>query len=220
MIARVIPFFKAHDPFMLNNYRPISILPIISKIFERLVYKRITKFLNKFKICNNYQFGFRENHSTDSALAFLNYNITQAFDKKQITLGRFLDLSKAFDRVNFQILLDKLHYYGIQGTPLLWIKNYLNDRRQFVFYKKIPFRKIENHHRRTTRFNISPAFIFNIYINDLQTVTKYLQPIMYADDSSFVISGQDIDTLVSQANSELEVIMVQCQKTLTSRKLK
>ena len=100
-IAKVLPFFKAHDPFMLNNYRPISILPIISKIFERLVNKRITKFLNKFKLFNDYQISFRDNHSTDSALAFLNYNITQAFDKKQITLGIFLDLSKAFDTVNF-----------------------------------------------------------------------------------------------------------------------
>ena len=84
-IAKVIPLFKANDPYTLTNYRPISILPLISKILEILVPKRLIKFLNKFKILHTQQFGFRANHSTDSALTFLDFQISQAFDKKQLS---------------------------------------------------------------------------------------------------------------------------------------
>ena len=121
-LANVIPLFKANDPYSLTNYRPISILPIISKILEKLVHKRLIQFINKFKLLNNNQFGFRENHSTDSALSLLNFQITRAFDNKQFTLGIFLDFSKAFDMVNFEIRFAKLCYYGIRGIPLTWIK--------------------------------------------------------------------------------------------------
>ena len=104
---------------IVYRYRPISILPIISKIFEKRVHKRLTEFLEKIKILHIHQFGFKGNHSTDLALTFLNFKITQAVDKKQFTMGISLDPSKAFDTVHFQILFDKLFHFGIPGTPLL-----------------------------------------------------------------------------------------------------
>ena len=139
-IAKVIPLFKANDPYTLTNYRPISILPLISKILEKLVHKRLIKFLNKFKILHTQQFGFRANHSTDSALTLLDFQISQAFDKKQLTLGICLDFSKAFDTVNFQILFDKLYHYGIRGIPLKWIKKTIYLTVNNSSYTKIPSR--------------------------------------------------------------------------------
>ena len=132
--AKVLPLYKSGDPHEFSNYRPISILSIISKIFEKLIYSRLTKFLNKHDILYKYQFGFRESHSTELALNSLNSFISSAFENKQFALGIFLDFSKAFDTVNFKILLSKLAHYGIRGTPLKWLENYLLNRNQHVIF--------------------------------------------------------------------------------------
>ena len=119
--ANVIPLFKGEDPHQLTNYRPISILPVLSKILEKLFHKRLYKFLSINNMLYQYQFGFRENHSTELALVTLNHNISTSFNSNKV-LGIFLDFSKAFDTINLQILLDKMQYYGIRWTPLLWRK--------------------------------------------------------------------------------------------------
>ena len=115
-IARVKPLYKSDNPNLFCNYRPISILPIFSKVFEKLIHKRLITFFTENDIIYDYQFGFRERHSTSLALTFLNHRIASSFENNQISLGIFLDFSKAFDTVNFQILFKKL------GT--LWYKRY------------------------------------------------------------------------------------------------
>ena len=112
--------------------RPISILPAFSKLFEKVMYNRLINFLNLHNILYSKQFGFRNNHSTALALIDLINNISSAIDRNETTLGIFLDLSKAFDTINHEILCQKLQHYGIRDTALAWIKSYLEDRTQFA----------------------------------------------------------------------------------------
>ena len=114
-VAMVSPLYKAKDPMIFSNYRPISLLSSFSKILEKLMPNRLLNFLNKCDILNKYQFGFRNNHSTYMALIILLENFNNALDKGECSIGIFLDFQKAFDTVNHGILLDKLYHYGIRG---------------------------------------------------------------------------------------------------------
>jgi hypothetical protein len=131
-ISRVTPIFKNGVETDPNNYRPISIISPFAKAFERLVYEQLNSFLVKKKIISNYQFGFRKGYSTEQAILEITENFKSAIDNGEITCGLFLDLSKAFDTVNHQILIDKLCKYGIRGTPLAWFTDYLSNRQQYV----------------------------------------------------------------------------------------
>ena len=117
-IARVIPLFKAGDKTLFTNYRPISILPSFSKFLERVIYSRMLNYLNKNSILSKNQYGFRKNHSTSLALLDLYDKISLAIDRKEFAVGVFLDLSKAFDTLDHNILFEKLAHYGIRGVAL------------------------------------------------------------------------------------------------------
>ena len=107
-VARVIPIHKSEDAMKINNYRPVSVLPLFLKIFERVMYARINNFITKNNILYKYQFGFREGHGTNMALIVLMDKILNFIDSGDVVLGVFLDFSKAFDTVDQKILLEKL----------------------------------------------------------------------------------------------------------------
>ena len=119
-IAKVVPLFKNDSPLTVPNYRPISLLPIITKIFERLMYNRLISFINKYNIITPNQYGFQAQKSTELAINEICNNINKTFENKESAFCIFLDFAKAFDTVNHNILLNKLEYYGIRGSPLLW----------------------------------------------------------------------------------------------------
>ena len=133
-IARVTPIFKKGNNTLLTNYRPISVLACFSKLLERIMYNRLYKFLQENNILYQKQFGFQNAHTTEHAILQLVNQIAEAFSQGKYTLGIFLDLSKVFDTVNHNILLEKLKAYGIQSENLKWFRSYLSNRKQFILY--------------------------------------------------------------------------------------
>ena len=131
-IARVVPVFKSGLLTSVSNYRGISILPIFSKIFEKVVHKQLSAFFVSSDLLNPNQFGFRQNRSTTDAITDMTQYIYDNLDCGNIVISFFLDFCKAFDTVNHRILLDKLKSYGTRDMALNWFKSYLSGRLQYV----------------------------------------------------------------------------------------
>ena len=134
-MAKIIPIYKAKEKDSFSNHRPISLLSSISKIYEKNIYKRLYKYIEPFLYPR--QFGFRSKRSTTQAVIELNADIIESYENKDITLATFLDLSKAFDTIDHNIILYKLERYGIRGTPLGWFRSYLTNKPQYVMYTNI-----------------------------------------------------------------------------------
>ena len=128
------PVFKDGDPAVFGNYRPISVLPVVSKIFEKVMQSRLLSFLKKQGSILASQYGFRRGHSTYMAILDMVENIRQAWENNEHCLGVFIDFRKAFDTVDHSILIGKLEHLGIRGLPLELIKSYLSNRKQYVVF--------------------------------------------------------------------------------------
>ena len=121
-IAKVVPVFKKGNPTEVNNYRPISLLSVMSKVLEKIMHRRVTSFLTQLNFFFKLQFGFRKNHSTSLANTLLTEYIVEAFENRKKVLGVFLDLFKAFDTIDHNILLQKLKHCGIRGLAKIGFK--------------------------------------------------------------------------------------------------
>ena len=131
-IARVKPLFKSGEPSNFSNYRPVSVLPLFSKILERLMYTRLRSFITKHNILYAFQFGFRKFHSPNLALIILIDRISKVLENGDYVMGLFLDFSKALDTVNHFILYKKIECYGVRGLALKWFQSYLSEREQIL----------------------------------------------------------------------------------------
>ena len=131
-LAKVIPIFKSGDETLFNNYRPISILPSLSTIFERVIFNQIHDYFTTHNLYYSNQYGFRKDHSTELAALEIIDRITQHLDKGATPINIYLDLSKAFDTLDHNILLHKLKHYGIHDNALDLFRSYLTERQQYV----------------------------------------------------------------------------------------
>ena len=198
----MIPIFKKGDRSEIKNYRPISLLPSMSKILERLVYKRLYYFLLNNNILIPNQFVFRKGHSTDLAIIQLCEKIIESFINREHIIGVFMDLSKAFDTIDHTILLYKLKQYGVRGTTLLWFEDYLSNRQQFVSFQS-------NHSKKSfvkcgvPQGSILGPLLFLVYVNDIINSAPLLSYTLFADDTNLFCTNKNLDCLVATLNNEL-----------------
>jgi len=173
-----------------------------SKIFEKIMYKRLNSYLLYNNFLTNNQFGFKEQHSTSMAILQLVDQIATEIDHGNLTIGVFIDLSKAFDTINHNILIDKLSLYGIRGNCLNWIRSYLYNRRQYVYLNEVESDMLPVNCGVPQGSTLGPL-LFIVYINDIVNVSRILQLILFADDTNIFLSGPKIDELCITLNTEL-----------------
>ena len=201
--AKVIPLHKSDSKENIANYRPISVLPYFSKYFEKTIYNRTISFLGKHSIIKNNQFGFRQKHSTYMPIALLQTKISHRLDQGQFTTGVYLDLAKTFDTINHDILVEKLHHYGIRGKCFSWFESYLKNRSQMVSYAN-QISSLAAVNLGGPPGSILGPLLFLIYINDLSNSSDHLEYLLFADNTHVFLSGNNITELFSTMNTELE----------------
>ena len=190
-LAEIIPLYKKGRKELCSNYRPISLLSPFSKFFEKCLYNGICNFFDKH---NHNQFGFRrENCSTANAVSEICDDFYQNRDVRNITCGIFLDLEKAFDTVNYEILLSKLCEYGVQSLALDILKSYLSNRKHFTVVNGCKS-ACHNLQCGVPQGSMLGLLLFIIYINDLPLVSKFGTR-LFADDTSLTFSEKSMKKL-------------------------
>ena len=203
--SKTIPVFKKGSKLNLSNYRPISLLSNINKIFEKLMHGRVFKFLEKNKSLYHLQFGFRSKHSTDHALIQITENIKNALDNGKYVCGVFIDLQKAFDTVNHDILIDKLSYYGIRGLSNQWFKSYLSNRKQYVSINGYNSETMNVKHG-VPQGSVLGPLLFLIYINDLYKCLAYGTAYHFADDTNLMVISETQKQMQKHMNIYLKLL--------------
>ena len=204
--AKVIPVYKNKgDDQITSNYRPIALLSNIDKIFEKLVHKRLVSFLDREKVLYDQQFGFRNKHSTLHNLIVLSEEIRKNIDKGNFSCSIFLDLAKAFDVIDHEILLTKLNHYGIRGIANDWIRSYLTDRKQFVHYKGQQS-SLQHIKYGVLQGSVLGPLLFINYISDIQNALKYSKSFIFADDTSISYSDKNIKSIRKRLNIDLKLL--------------
>ena len=207
--AQVIPLYKKGARSDINNYRPISLLNIFSKIFEKAMKIKLVSFIDSNKILCSSQFGFQKKVSTEDALRLFSKNIYKQLDKSNSVLSIFIDFTKAFDTVPHRILLNKLEHYGIRGPVKEWFEDYLSKRFQTTIFEGHESSSL-NSTCGVPQGSVLGPILFLLFINDLPNVSKLLFTLLFADDATMSVCGKDPNLLIRIANNELQIFYIWC----------
>ena len=202
-VAKVMPIHKSEPFSNFDNYRPISILPVLSKIIEKNLHSRVMSFLNKNHLLAQSQFGFRPNLSTEYAVTILLDDIRKNVDKGNLIGAVFADLTKEFDTLSHATLFEKVSQYGIKGNGLEWFKDYLFCRKSVVSYNGcLP--KDQNVFSGVPRGPVLDPLLFLVYFNDAIETIEHSSIIKYADDTVRYIAGKDIQSIQTKLSKDMD----------------
>ena len=204
-IAKVIPLFKKGDKYIFSNYRPIFLLPSISKLFEKVIYQQLYKSFEDSNLFYESQYGFRKRHSRELASLELVNRLLSKMDKGGVPLAICIDLSKAFDTLDHDILLYKLKFYGLTGKSIHLIKCYLTNRQQYVHYDNTD----SNFFKITSGCFKAPflgPLLFLIYMNDIHKSFNLFHFIRFADDTTVITKNNIYNTDI--INAELAKLSI------------
>ena len=197
-LAKVVPIFKSGESDKVPNYRPISVLSFLSKIFEKIMYNNVVNFMDKNDTFYTYQFGFRKSHSTQHVIITFVDKIISSLDSDDLIIRVFLDLKKTFDTVNHQILLKNCTVMAsVVALWLHWVESYLTNILQFVPYDGIQS-EINSVKCGVAKGSILGPLLFIIYMNNLFNVSEFLFTILYADDTCVLMNGKHLEDLVTR----------------------
>eukprot|EP00733_Pompholyxophrys_punicea_P000902 Pompholyxophrys_punicea_v1_NODE_358_length_2166_cov_13.459498.p1 type:complete len:587 gc:universal NODE_358_length_2166_cov_13.459498:2017-257(-) len=204
-VAKITPLFKKGARDDPTNYRPISVLPLLSKLFEKFVDNCLRAHLDLHKLWDPNQFGFRKGYNTLMALIRLYEMTIMNVSEKQYGLGLFLDIKQAFDSVSHCLLLKKLPRYGITGTLFNWFVSYLENRKQWIQSPDGPT-PLARVLAGVPQGSVLGPILFNIFVNDLPSVLVKLQPSLFADDTGLFNFAQTLPELLNPCFRDLEEV--------------
>ena len=203
-VGKVSPLFKKGEKNDNDNYRPITVLTQVNQIFERLIAKRVQSFFDRFDLFTKKQFGFLKKHCTEHAILDLKECILKNLDNKEVTAVLFLDLQKAFDTVNHEVLLQKLYHYGVRGNAHKLLSSYLTGRKQFTQVRNIAS-ELASILWGVPQGSILGPLLFLIFINDLPNASE-LSSWLFADDTALAMSSKNIHDLENKFNSQVRKV--------------
>ena len=204
--AKVIPLHKKDSKLDHINYRPISLLSVFSKIYEKLIYSRIYSYLDKCNLIYSKQFGFRGGYSTNHAIISITEHIRNLLDQGEFVCGVFIDLEKAFDTVHHNILCDKLKYYGLRGKVNDLLKSYLSNRKQFVTINGFDS-DLKNIDCGVPQGSSLGPLLFLMYINDFRLCLEKTSCGHFADDTFIIYNSKKLKTIETVINTELKGVI-------------
>ena len=204
-IAKVIPIFKNGTKSSFDNYRPISILPVFSKLLERTVHRQLYSYLEENNFLTDRQFGFRKSRNTSQAITYITDFIRSAMDRDEYTGAIYVDLKKAFDTVNHATILSKLPLYGINDKELSWFIDYLFNRKHFVEFNTTRS-KYQDITCGVPQGSILGPLLFLLLMNDIEHVITSCEVLLYADDMVIFFASKNVSLTESTLAKDLQQI--------------